>query len=429
MTIPDVTGHVELVGDADGDGIRDLVVERGGIRGQSERIDLVSTRSGEAIRTLWRCNEAHAMPASWTAGGERAGAFDLILGFPDDIDGAGRVIVIAGTTGEVRYELAGERGDRFGSSLALLVDGDGWSSGRFCVGAIQYDPKAAITERWVDGVKEADLRGYWQERMRLRSSSPGYVSARRIEDGAELWRVEGDVPGFGFGTFVRSAGDLDRDRAPDVLVESDLRCDEPIVVLSAANGRTLARIPHQCGGAGTVGDMDGDGLPDFFVDHQDGSFVGRLGSVAIESSSARKPLFSLRYPDMWDEYEVTVPMGDFDGDGVPDIALGAPNFNLLAIGDHEHVFGFGQLMALLPLRFAMLVESEPWCSFTWESGCAIVYSGRTHEAIFGVWAEPGTREGLGLEVVPLPDVNGDGARDILVADENTAYIFAGPGTR
>jgi hypothetical protein len=277
------------------------------------------------------------------------------------------------------------------------------------------------------GEPPVELHAYWQERMRKRSRSPGYVSARSMANGSELWRAAGAIPGFGFGTRVGCVANFGSDRPPDVLVQCDLKADEPALLLSGKTGNELARIPHRLGFAGCLGDVDRDGFPDFYLDREDPNLIGRCNSVEIVSGKTGRHLFDLRYPDMWDEYEVTVPMGDLDGDGVPDIALGAPNFNLKGIEDHGHTVGLGQFLAFLNLPAAMSIESDPWCSFTWESGCAVVYSGRTREPIFGVWGEPGTREGVGLEVVALPDMNGDGHRDILVADENTAYIFAGPG--
>src|SRR2546430_1253401 len=68
LRIPDVSGHVVSVGDADGDGIADLVMERGGVRPDSERIDLVSARTGALIRTLWQRDDVLGGPTAWTAG-------------------------------------------------------------------------------------------------------------------------------------------------------------------------------------------------------------------------------------------------------------------------------------------------------------------------------------------------------------------------
>lgn len=56
-----------------------------------------------------------------------------------------------------------------------------------------------------------------------------------------------------------------------------------------------------------------------------------------------------------------------------------------------------------------------------------VYSGRTRKVLMGIWGEPFSREGLGWEVTALPDVNCDGAPDLLVAVGGRGLVFAGPG--
>jgi hypothetical protein len=228
---------------------------------------------------------------------------------------------------------------------------------------------------------------------------------------------------------VRAVADLDYDHRMDLLVRSDLKSDEPCWVLSGATGRKIARFEHASGRAGSVGDVDGDGVPDFFFDAPEGEHHAGSGCVRVMSGTSRKSLFALPYLDMWDEYEMTVPVGDIDGDGIQDIALGEPNYNLPGMleGRHGYLFWNDPYLGRLSLEQARWFASRPWCAFTWESGVAVVYSGRTHQAIFGVWAPPGSRKGLGLEVAALPDINGDGCPDIIVSDEDTAYVFAGPG--
>jgi hypothetical protein len=448
--IPEVAGRIVLVRDADGDGIGDLMIERGVQRGFSDRIDLVSSRSGTTIRTLWRESDSQPMADVWTSGGDvdGDGVSDLLLGFPGFNDETGRVVIVSGRTGEVILKFSGTHAhDRLGSDLAFLGDVDGDGRDDFAVSAVQYDSSfsdwfAQPVASWksvhdehgnhdcavfADGSR-IDVRANWQARMRLRSISPGYVAARSGGDGREIWRVNGEIRGHGFGTSMRAIADFDYDHKMDVLVQSDLKSDEPYWVLSGATGRKIARFEHGSGPAGTVGDVDGDGVPDFFFDQQDEHFIGRCHAVQIVSGTSRKKLLELPYPDFWDEYEVTVPLGDIDGDGVPDIALGGPNFNLPGMMEGRgYCPWFDPYLGRMSLDQALFVESRPWCSFTWESGAAVVYSGRTHHAIFGVWAPPGSRKGLGLEVTALPDINGDGCPDIIVSDEDTAYVFAGPG--
>jgi hypothetical protein len=78
------------------------------------------------------------------------------------------------------------------------------------------------------------------------------------------------------------------------------------------------------------------------------------------------------------------------------------------------------------LSQAAFVMSEPR-SMGPESGCAIVYSGRTQRPIFGVWAPADSGVGLGLALLALPDISGDGAPDVLVATGRELRAYRGPG--
>jgi hypothetical protein len=46
----------------------------------------------------------------------------------------------------------------------------------------------------------------------------------------------------------------------------------------------------------------------------------------------------------------------------------------------------------------------------------------------GAFGTPGSFDGLGLQVLGVPDVNDDGCPDLLVAGAESAWIFAGPGS-
>lgn len=455
--IPEVTGRIVPVRDVDGDGTGDLVIARGGKRdgydqvlrvSRFERIDLVSSRGGKLIRTLWQRPASQSALVVWDAGGDVDGdGFpDLLVALPAELAGRGRVVAISGRSGETKFELQGAAADdRLGTSIAFLGDNDGDGRDDFVVGAVQCDPGRPLSDRMPIGYSsrtgpsgkeehylvfsdgKVEKRSYWQSCLPRRSSSPGYVALRSGRDGSELWRVDGAMPGHGLGTYSCAVPDFDGDHRADVLVQCDLRSDLPIQVLSGASGKEIAHLGHRFGYAGSLGDLDGDGTPDLYLDVQDSDFSFRYGSVQIVNGKTHARLFELPYPDALDEYEVTVPLGDIDGDGVPDIALGGPNFNLLGPGSPGYEPGKDADLGRMSLAQALALQSDPWCAFTWESGCAIVYSGKAHEAVFGVWAAPGTRRGLGLEVSALPDVNSDGFPDIAVADRDTAYVFAGPG--
>ncbi|MFN0009381.1 MAG: hypothetical protein ACKVXR_15865 [Planctomycetota bacterium] len=207
---------------------------------------------------------------------------------------------------------------------------------------------------------------------------------------------------------------------------SDLRSPNPLLVFSGVNGKEIARVAHSGGGVGPAGDLDGDGIMDLFQDKGQEQGCLRLGEASFLSGASRKLLFTLPYPDMCSDHGTTVAMGDLDGDGMGDIGLGDGNLNLIGPGNPGFA-GNKINLSKFSLEDALALGSEPWNAFSWESGCAFVYSGRTRRVIFGVWGEPGTMQGLGVGVSPLPDFTGDGWPDVMVAKEDTAYAFRGPG--
>jgi len=445
-SIPEVTGEIVPVPDCDGDGLSDLAIARGGEWSESERVDLMSSKSGALLRTLGKLPKSGERTAPWIAGGDLDGDRfpDLIIGEPDAEDSRGRVTILSGKEGSpVAVIRGGASKERFGASLAFLGDLNGDGLEDFAVGAEEFDPGARPVlpqivsyQSTSDGTTQQEyvvLAGgsrITQEEfdeliLGYRSASGGFVSVRSGRDRSELWRASGQHAGHAFGSFARPIGDLDKDGKVDFLVGSDLRAPDPLRLLSGADGKEIARMKHRGAWAGPVGDLDGDGVTDLFQDTGSSGCV-RLIKVDFLSGTTRKSLFTLRYPDMCSDHGITVAMGDLDGDGIGDIGLGDGNFNLLGPGDPGFA-GNETNLSKFSLADALSLDSEPWCAFTWESGCAVVYSGRTREVIFGVWAEPGSREGLGVGLSPLPDFTGDGWPDVMVANGTTAYAFRGPG--
>jgi hypothetical protein len=412
FTIRDVCGKAMRVRDMDGDGLDDLVIARrarkpdGRTIGRPEgdrsidRIDLMSSKRGARIRTLWTFDEAGARPSAWDVLGATAAssAPELALTLPANKSDSSRIVIVSCETALIRLTLAPESNDEcFGSTLVSLGDLD------------------------ADG--KSDF-GVWMGPSLVRA---GFVCARSGRDGNTLWRVRCPSPGNALHVAVHSIADMNGDGVLDVLAQGDVLQDSPISILSGKDGSQIRTFLAEGRLASPAGDLDGDGVCDLFEDPIDADHYARWYSMRLVSGATRKKLCELPYPDLCARYGVTVALGDVDGDGVSDIGLSEPNFNILGPQDPGYSSRTSVDLRMLTLAQAAKLESQPWCAFTWESGCAVVYSGRTHELIWGAWAQPGTRRGLGLQMAAMPDVNGDGLPELMVTDEDIAYVFAGPG--
>ena len=151
------------------------------------------------------------------------------------------------------------------------------------------------------------------------------------------------------------------------------------------------------------------------------------GAFGTASGAAHETLFHVAYPDLWSEFGITAPLGDLDGDGHDEVAFGDANYNLPAWDDGAcRGTDVAPDLRALSLAEALELESKP-CSISWESGCVRVYSGRTRKVVLGIWGTPGSHQGMGLAATGIPDVTGDGRRDLVVGDGKDAYVYSGSG--
>lgn len=217
------------------------------------------------------------------------GVPDFVVGAPGaDVttkpvrSGAGRVVAYSGADGSVLFDVyGGAAGDALGFSLAALGDYDGSGVADVLAGAPLSSPVLGGTTK---KLKKA-----------------GKVQILAGEDGDVLRTVKGAVAGGQLGFSVTGMRDLNADGKIDFAAGAPF---QTVNYLDPNNRPTKAL------GAGAVAIFSG----------LDGKEIGRL---EVPGAGIAYPMPNSRFG--WS----LADMGDQDGDGVGDIAVGAPD----ALGD------------------------------------------------------------------------------------------------
>jgi hypothetical protein len=226
---------------------------------------------------------------------------------------SGAVEIRSGGDGSLILLLEGSiAGARFGSALAAAdVDGDGADD--LLVGAPLFTAVAGVT---------------------------GRVAAFALPSGAPLLTVDGAAGGDRFGAAICSVSDIDLDGRDDFAVGAPFH-DGPggnnsgvVRVCSGIDGSTIALGFGGSSGdrlgesLSTVGDLDGDGLPEIAAG---APFAGGLagieaGRVVVIGAISGLPFTTLEGSQAGEHFGASLAApGDLDGDAWPDLVIGAPD--------------------------------------------------------------------------------------------------------
>jgi hypothetical protein len=190
------------------------------------------------------------------------------------------------------------------------------------------------------------------------------------------------------------AGDVDGDGHEDVIVGNSLL--ERATVYSGANGSILLELAGygtDDGFGGAVrgaGDFDGDGHADVLV----GTTQAVTGYAVLYSGRDGSILQTFRGETPGDQLGLALaPLGDVDGDGFGDVAIGA----------------LGEGRSYLHPGFPPFVPPHRTDD---DAGGVLVFSGKDGRRLYTVLGGH-SRDGFGYSLDAAGDVNGDGITDFV----------------
>ena len=320
-------------------------------------------------------------------------------------------------------------GDAFGDSTTGIGDLDGNGVPDVAVGAPGDD----------DG--GADRGAVW---ILFLDSTGGVIGLQKISD--TIGGFGGTLGnGDGFGTAVDSAGDLDGDGRNELAVGTD---DERLFVLFLdTDGTVLSEQEIGAGtggfsgalsagdgfgsGLGSAGDINGDGIPELAVgapgDDDGGSNRGAVwilvmnddGTVSAQAKiSSTSGGFGTGLLN-GDAFGTSVDgLEDMDGNGVPELVVGAPLTN----GVDFIVGGAGG--GGTPVAAAD--EGVVFVLFMNANG-SVASKVEIGEGLGGFKSKPFAGVQIGVELTSMGDIDGNGVVDFAVGVENHATLLGAVG--
>ena len=373
-----------VVGDLDGDGVADYLigaydqpVESNDHQG---RAFVFSGRDGKLLRTI-----EDPAPMAFAAFGfsvaaagdvDKDGTPDLLIGAFGQ-DGGGKVFIFSGKEGTLLRTLQAPQrqvGAGFGWAVAALGDLTGDGVPEVVVGAFAQDGegKAYVFEGqqgkllytlappptagnsafgWAvarggdlnqDGLAEIVVGAPYTTLGKVSVQGRAYVFSGK--DGALLYTLEDPQPMAGevFGWRVTSVGDLNKDGVPELLIGAPYKdiginlAQGAAFVFNGANGKLLFPlnnpVPRPYAGFGYTliegADVNGDGVPEILVGapFQTVDQFHVQGEVFLFNGQDGRHLttFDDPYPHQGATfgYSIASP-GDVNGDTIPDFAIGA----------------------------------------------------------------------------------------------------------
>lgn len=385
-------------GDVDGDGTPDVltgaILFDVGTLWDAGMVRVYSGSTGAVIHTILGTSAQQEFGHSVAFIGDinQDGKSDFLVGTQrDDTHGqdSGIATVYSGSDASILYQFHGALpGDFLGHSVASAGDVNADGVPDFMVGAVQWSAQSGAP------------------------SGPGYATVYSGSTGAALHKFSGVTTGDWFGSSVASAGDIDGDGRPDLMVGA--RLDDTtwfdsgsVSIFSGVTG-TLLRFHAGADGdwlgmaVDSAGDVNGDGRSDYLISAPRKDFIySDQGAVYLHSglNGAVLQLFRGGINDQLGWSIAT--LGDVSGDGFPDFVFGSPS-------DSTH---------------------QTAC------GGAFVHSGANGQLLYQMNGSDAL-DLFGTAVAAAGDINLDGVPDMIVgayrdnsppgaSDHGAVYVFSG----
>lgn len=343
--------------DADGDGHADLVVGAPGrdAPGLSDvgAAFLLSTANGTVLTQAFG-NVASARMGTRVLGPgdlNGDGTMDLVFAGPLANNQAGMVQAIA-SNGSSLWARNGWAGGRMGSALAAIRDLNYDGGAEIMISApatvsttFGYVGSFYNQTGWPVTAVNGSANGQWGAALvtlgdidgdgddDVASSEPAYAGGigrisliRPILNGAAsvYWTTGAAfAAGENVGVVMGNAGDLTGDGKNDLLVSS---MQARVYLIDGANGGTIGFVSHPVYANATslcgIGDQNGDGVPEFAIGQA--AYNNQAGRVAVHDGATRNLLYLLDGAPGSRFGASMVALGDVDGDGLGEFAVGAP---------------------------------------------------------------------------------------------------------